>query len=317
MEKHVWDPIWADDSRIGDIWWTPSSEVMGWAETVWDAGGRRILDLGCGVGRHVIALTRRGFQVTAGDISLVGLARCREWLIRERLTATLSQHPMTDLPYPDHSFDGVLAFFVVYHGTRTEIQRALAGVRRVLAPGGRFYVTFIARDQELDEQLRADMAAGRCVEIEPFTFMARADVEGDKELPHHYSDEAEVRALLADFVIDELYLDRETPDDQGGWRSRMHYHVQARKGDRDMEEHIGQVTHYFGRLGVAVLAVTDELKLGDTIHIRGHTTDFTQQIESMEIEHRKVESVGAGAEVAIKVLERVRRGDAVYKVIGE
>jgi len=84
-----------------------------------------------------------------------------------------------------------------------------------------------------------------------------------------------------------------------------------------MEKRIGKVTHYYTRIGVAVLKLDDELKVGDMIHIYGHTTDFTQRGDSMEIEHQKVESVEPGADVALKVVDRVRRGDAVYKVIEE
>ncbi len=84
-----------------------------------------------------------------------------------------------------------------------------------------------------------------------------------------------------------------------------------------MENHIGQVTHYFKRIGVAVLELSGGLKVGDVVHILGHSTDFTQPVESMEIEHQKVQSVGPGADVALKVIERVRKGDAVYKVIKE
>jgi putative protease len=84
-----------------------------------------------------------------------------------------------------------------------------------------------------------------------------------------------------------------------------------------MEKRIGRVTHYYTRIGVAVLELDDELKVGDMIHIYGHTTDFTQRVDSMEVEHQKVESVGPGADVALKVVDRVRRGDAVYKVIEE
>lgn len=318
VEQPAWDPLWADDARIGDRWRTPSSEIMAWAETVWKAGGRRVLDLGCGIGRHVISLVQQGFEVTGCDVSTVGLARCRTWLTHEGLTATLARHPMTHLPYPDHSFDAVLAFFVIYHGTRADIQRTLSEVRRVLVPGGHFYATFIARDAELDAQFRADVAAGRCVEIEPYTFVAHSDAEGDKEIPHHYSDEAEVRALLDGFMIDELYLDRrERTNDQGNRKVHMHYHVQARKRSRDMEKHIGQVTHYFTRLGVAALKITGELQVGDVIHIQGHTTDFVQTVESMEIERQPVESVGPGTEVGLKVLDRVRKGDAVFKVVEE
>lgn len=82
-----------------------------------------------------------------------------------------------------------------------------------------------------------------------------------------------------------------------------------------MEQQIGYVIHYYNRLKVAVLELTDELKVGDTIHIFGHTTNFTQPVESMEIEHQQVQSVKPGEEVALKVIDKVRKGDAVYKVI--
>jgi translation elongation factor EF-1alpha len=84
-----------------------------------------------------------------------------------------------------------------------------------------------------------------------------------------------------------------------------------------MEKHIGQVTHYYGRISVAVLELSGGLKVGDVVHIRGHTTDFTQEVKSMEIEHQKVQSVGPGADVALKVIEQARQGDAVYKVVEE
>lgn len=82
-----------------------------------------------------------------------------------------------------------------------------------------------------------------------------------------------------------------------------------------MEKRIGAVTHYFSRLGVAVLQLDDGLAVGDTVHIHGHTTDLTQPVVSMEVEHRKLLEVGPGADVALKVDDRVRAGDAVYKVL--
>jgi hypothetical protein len=83
-----------------------------------------------------------------------------------------------------------------------------------------------------------------------------------------------------------------------------------------MEKRIGQVTHYYNRIGVAVLDLTDDLAVGDTIHIAGYMTDFTQLVTSMEINHQKAESVAAGADVALKVAERVREGDVIYRVVG-
>ena len=81
-----------------------------------------------------------------------------------------------------------------------------------------------------------------------------------------------------------------------------------------MEFEIGEVTHYFGNLKVAVLEIDAEVKLGDQIHIKGATTDFTQKVSSMQVDHKEVESAGPGSDVAVRVDGRVREGDAVFKV---
>lgn len=81
-----------------------------------------------------------------------------------------------------------------------------------------------------------------------------------------------------------------------------------------MDEAVAVVTHYYGRIGVAVLDVKGELHLGDFITIQGHTTDFSQQVASLELNHRKIQFAGPGMEVALKVEKPVRRGDQVYKI---
>lgn len=82
-----------------------------------------------------------------------------------------------------------------------------------------------------------------------------------------------------------------------------------------MEKEIGKVEDYFAHVGVVAIRITNGvLKIGDTIYIKGVTTDFTQVVESMEIEHKKVEEAKIGDSVGIKVKERVRRHDRVYKV---
>jgi len=80
------------------------------------------------------------------------------------------------------------------------------------------------------------------------------------------------------------------------------------------EERIGIVSHYFSKIGVAAVVLEGELALGDTIHIKGHTTDFAQKIESIQIENKNVEHAKKGDDVAIKVKEHVREHDVVYKV---
>lgn len=82
-----------------------------------------------------------------------------------------------------------------------------------------------------------------------------------------------------------------------------------------MDIRVGKVTHYYDRINVAVMVLSGELKVGETIHIQGRLTDFSQPVDSMEIEHQKIQSAGAKTEIALKVLEPVREGDVVYKVV--
>lgn len=81
---------------------------------------------------------------------------------------------------------------------------------------------------------------------------------------------------------------------------------------------IGKVVHFFPRPSAAAIELTDGgLKIGETIHICGHTTDFTQVVTSMQIENQPIEAATIGQVIGVKVIERVREGDLVYKVIGE
>ena len=84
------------------------------------------------------------------------------------------------------------------------------------------------------------------------------------------------------------------------------------------EEKLGTVTDYYARIGVAALQLTDgELRTGDRIRFRGQTTDFTQSVESLQVEHEAVERAERGREVAVKVRERVRKHDQVLRVTDE
>ena len=84
-----------------------------------------------------------------------------------------------------------------------------------------------------------------------------------------------------------------------------------------MEKRIGKVTHFYTHLCVAVLELTEELNLGDEIHILGHITDLVQPIDSLEIEHKKVSSAPPGIEIALKVDDFVRKGDELFKIVAD
>lgn len=80
------------------------------------------------------------------------------------------------------------------------------------------------------------------------------------------------------------------------------------------EKEVGRVTHYFTKIGVAVVDLSGDLSVGDEIHIKGHTSDFTQKVESMQIEHEPVTTAKKGQSIGLKVSEHAREGDVVYKI---
>jgi len=86
-------------------------------------------------------------------------------------------------------------------------------------------------------------------------------------------------------------------------------------GGVGMDIRIGKVTHYYSHLGVAVLELDQPLQLGDTVLFLGHTSELIQEVTSLEVNHHKIQVARPGQEVAIKVMDTVRAGDLVYKVV--
>ncbi|MEA3347308.1 MAG: hypothetical protein U9Q21_04410 [Candidatus Auribacterota bacterium] len=83
----------------------------------------------------------------------------------------------------------------------------------------------------------------------------------------------------------------------------------------ELGEVIGEVTHFFPHVNAAVIKLKkDTLSPGDTIYIKGHTTDFEQKIKSMQVDHTPIQKAEKGQEIGLKVKSKVRHGDKVYKV---
>lgn len=80
------------------------------------------------------------------------------------------------------------------------------------------------------------------------------------------------------------------------------------------EQEVGKVVSYFTKIGVAAIELTNTLSVGDKIHIKGTTTDFTQKVESIQIEGQNLDKAEAGQSIGIKVKDRVRSNDKIYKV---
>jgi putative protease len=78
---------------------------------------------------------------------------------------------------------------------------------------------------------------------------------------------------------------------------------------------IGKIAHYYGKIGVAVIELEDDLKVGDEISIEGPTTNVRQVVDSMQVEHENIDEAKAGDAIGLKVADRVKEKDNVYKIV--
>jgi len=196
IESRAWE--W--DKVEEEYWLEPAKEVVGLLERWKKAGYSRILDLGCGLGRHSLLFARSCFSVTGFDLSATGLARLMELAAGERLEVITAVGDLRELPFRDAAFDCVLAYRSIYHSDFQGLSAAIEGVGRVLAPGGEFFANFIARES-------AYYASGEGATQDERVRM-KAE-EGGAVLPHCYLGEAELRSLLAGFEIRSMTLDGE------------------------------------------------------------------------------------------------------------
>jgi ubiquinone/menaquinone biosynthesis C-methylase UbiE len=196
--------IWEDLFSQGEfVWREPHERVVGLLPALEKLDGNRILDLGCGAGRHIVFLETRDFKCHGTDHALAGLLSARGWLQEEGFHLRLTQSEMDRLPYASSSFDAVLCLYVIYHGTVEKIGRVLQELERLLKPGGISLVTFIS-----DQHHRY----GCGDEIEAGTFITHIDA--DAGIPHHFSSAEEIIRMVGDFRVLELEL-LERESDQG------------------------------------------------------------------------------------------------------
>lgn len=83
---------------------------------------------------------------------------------------------------------------------------------------------------------------------------------------------------------------------------------------QESKKQVGTITHFYNEINVGVISLTDTLKIGDTISIEGETTNFKQKIDSMQINRKPIETANKGQEIGLKVKDRVREHDIVYKI---
>jgi SAM-dependent methyltransferase len=198
--------------------WRQPSEQAYYLLARWQASGRdRLLDLGCGIGRHALLFAAHGFSVDAYDLSEQGIAILGREVAERGLPVRVRHGDMLHLPYEDATFDCLLGFHAIYHTDLRGLGQVLSEVHRVLAEGGEAYLTFNSKSNlpSLDETFRR---------VDGNTLIPQEGEEAG--IPHCLVDEGELRALLAGFrIVRWAHIE----DVWEGGRS-WHYFVLLEKG---------------------------------------------------------------------------------------
>lgn len=207
-----WEQRWGTEAgRAG--WVDAHPAVVALLPELKARGARRALDLGCGVGRHAMLLAAEGFDVEALDGSPAGLDVLSETAASRGLTVGVKHGNADALPYPDASFDFVLSWNVIYHGTMGDVGARIAEIWRVLKPGGLYQGTMLPTRH-------VDYGRGRFVA--PGTLVTDGPDE-ERNHPHFYCDAATLVTLFSGFEL--LSLAQQVQDRPGSW----HWHIVAER----------------------------------------------------------------------------------------
>ena len=109
----------------------------------------KVLDLGCGLGRHTVYFASLGYEVSAMDISEEAVKGTKKWLQEEQLEAKVESGKMTNLPYPDDYFDLVIAFNVIYHAFKHDVIKTIDEITRTLKKDGYLFLTLLTKDPKI------------------------------------------------------------------------------------------------------------------------------------------------------------------------
>lgn len=152
--------------------------------------GKKILDLGCGTGRHVFYLANEGYETTGIDFSEEGLRFTEQRLSEAGLSATLVNDSIVSMPFKDNSFDGIISISVIYYLTNEDIKKVVNEIYRVLKPGGKAFLVIRTTD---------DKRFKRGVEVDTNTFKLDTNFTNEQEMTIHFFSEDEVYELFSAF----------------------------------------------------------------------------------------------------------------------
>lgn len=190
FEEQEWEMVWEEIySKQGEVQKGILKPVVDYVDLLKKNDVRHVLDLGCGTGRNAIYLLKNGFDVTATDISETGLQVTEKKARKLGYDIKTNRHDMRKMPFKDNTFDAILCSWVCGHGTHKDMVEHSLEMIRVVKSGGLIFV---------DYPSKMDKMYGVGDEIEKDTFLN--NMPGEEKIPHHYSDEIEIRDIYRNHI---------------------------------------------------------------------------------------------------------------------
>ncbi len=194
-----WDKIFRGEGRV---FLAPHPEMKRLADVFRTRDVKRVLDLGCGTGRHMVFFSAEGFEMYGIDASEYALELARSWLDEQGLHGVLIPQRMElKFPFEDGFFDAVISIQAIHHNKISDILATIREARRVLRKGGVIFVTVsIMTERGVSSSNKWDF-----VEIEPGTYLPQKGRESG--ILHHYFTPDELRSAFSGFDILEMFID--------------------------------------------------------------------------------------------------------------
>ena len=209
---------WDWNKELNSVWLQPSEESYYVAQLWKDKNIKKVLDLGCGLGRHSIFFAKQGFQVSASDLSLEATEHLKAWSEKENLSIEVVNADMMKLPYKDNFFDAIFAYHVISHTDSAGIREIIKEISRILKIGGEIYITLCSKES-------ASFRDVDNLKIDANTVIKTKEGP-EKGIPHFYVEPDDIFSLFDNYGIDRI---RHTDDCyfNGKKQNSKHYFISA------------------------------------------------------------------------------------------
>ncbi|MCS7106037.1 MAG: class I SAM-dependent methyltransferase [Candidatus Aenigmarchaeota archaeon] len=199
-----WDKIFKEE---GKVFVEPHEEMQRVVKIFKKNKVRRVLDLGCGSGRHLVYLAKNGFEVYGIDIANYGIKIARDWLKEENLKAELKiGNIYKKLPYPDKFFDGIVSVATLHHNRIEKIRKLIKEIERILKPKGLIFITVSKKRTKKELKKMQKDEIWKIKMIAPRTYVPISGRE--KGLIHFWFNKTILRREFKNFKIHKIWTEK-------------------------------------------------------------------------------------------------------------